>query len=148
MSDVTGHDDGSVKAQTGGDRVLAEKLADLAHRLVEVNDHAFALTGLAHGLRNPLCRVIVKFLDPDTVLVDLRLDVAVGRAAYSKADRAARAVARQTDDSDVMCEILASELCSEADLVSLLKHLFLQLDVTESASGLVTCRRQGVIVMG
>ena len=112
-----------------------------------MNDHAFALTGLAQGLRNPLCRVIVKFLNPDTVLVDLRLDVAVGRAAYSKADRAARAVARQTDDSDVMCEILASELCSETDLVSLFENLLLKLDITESTTCLITCSRKCVIVM-
>ena len=40
--------------------------------------------------------------DPDTVLVDLGLDVTVSRAAHSKADRAARAVARQTNDADAV----------------------------------------------
>ena len=147
MGDVTGHDDGSVKAKTRGDRVLAEELADLAHRLVEVNDHAFSLTGLTQGLRNPLCRVIIQLFDPDTVLVDLCLDVAVCRTAYPKADRAARAVARQTYDADVVGEIFSSELCSETDLVGLLKHLLLKFHVTESPSGLIAGRRQSVIVV-
>ena len=46
-----------------------------------------------------------------------------------------------------MCHVLAAELCSETDLVSLLEKLLLKLDVTECASRLVTGGREAVIIM-
>ena len=90
----------------------------------------------------------LQLLEPDAVLVDLREDVAVGRARDAEADRAGRAVPRQTDDPDVVREVLAAELRSEAELLRPLEELLLQLRIAERAAGLVARRRQRVVVAG
>ncbi len=45
---------------------------------------------------------------------------------------------RQTDDADVVGEVLAAELCAEAYLLCLLQEFLLQVDVAESASRLMS----------
>ena len=98
MSDVTSHDDGTLQVYTGAYWILAQLSTNCVDTLVEVNlDTLGTLTWVAELLRNQLCWVLVHLLQPDTVLVDLSLDVAVGRAAYTHTDRAACTVTRQTD---------------------------------------------------
>ena len=48
-------------------------------------------------------------------------------------------MARQTDDTDVMSEILTSKLCAKTNLVSLLQQFLLKVDVAEGATCLVAC---------
>ena len=148
VGDVAGHDDGSAEAQARAHGILAEQLAHFGHGLVEVYLHGVALSGVAQLLGNQLVGLVVELLYPHAVGVDLRLDVAVGRAADSEADGAARAVARQTYHAHVMGEILAAELGSETDFPCLLKQLLLQLHIAESASALVACGWQLVVVVG
>jgi hypothetical protein len=57
-------------------------------------------------------------------------------------------VAWETDDADIVCHILATELCTKTDLVGLFEELLLELDVAESAAGLVASSRQGIVVVG
>jgi hypothetical protein len=116
--------------------------------LVEVNAYSITLAGIAELLRDEGSRVVVHLLDPDTVFVDLTLDVTVSRAAHTQTDRAASAVAWETDDADIVCHILATELCTKTDLIGLLEELLLELDVAESAAGLVASSRQGIVVVG
>ena len=54
---------------------------------------------------------------------------------------------RQTDDTDIVSQILTAELCTQANLVSLFEELVLQVDVTEGTASLVTCCRQLIIVL-
>ena len=51
-------------------------------------------------------------------------------------------MARQTDDTDIVSEILTAELCTQTNLVSLYEELVLQVDVTESTTCLIACGRQ------
>ncbi len=53
----------------------------------------------------------------------------------------------KADDPDVVCEIFASELGSEADLLSLDEEFLLQVDVTECTAGLVTGRRKSIVIL-
>ena len=57
-------------------------------------------------------------------------------------------MARKTDDADVVSHVFSAELSAKTNLVRLLKKLILKLYVTESASCLVTCRWEGVIIVG
>ena len=147
MSDIAAYDDGAVEAQTCTDGVFGQDRANILHRLVEVNAYGIAFASLTEFFGNQRSRVVVQLLDPDTVLVDFALDVAVGRAAYAKADRAAGTVTRQTNHAHVVRHILAAELCTQADLVCLLQQLFLQLNVAERTSGLVARSGQTVVEM-
>ena len=76
---VSGYYNGSVEAETGRYRILGEYLQDLRDRLVEVNLNCIAFSCLAEFFRNEPARVVVQLFDPDTVLIDLCLDVTVGR---------------------------------------------------------------------
>ena len=148
MSDVTSHDDGTLQVDTGADRILAQLGTYGVDTLVEVDfDTLGTLSWVAELLRNQLCWVLVHLLQPDTVLVDLSLDVAVGRAAYTHTDRAAGTMTGQTDDTDVVSQVLTTKLCTQANLVSLIEELVLQVDVAESTAGLITCCRQLIIVL-
>ena len=55
---------------------------------------------------------------------------------------------RQTNDTYIVRHVFAAELCTETDLIGLLQQLFLEFDIAESTTGLVTGRRQRVVVMG
>ena len=52
----------------------------------------------------------------------------------------------QTYHADVMSQVLATELCAEADLECFLEQFLLEVDVAESTTSLVTCCRQVVII--
>ena len=148
MSDVTSHNDGTLQVDTGAYWILAQLSTYSIDTLVEVNlDTLGTLTWVAELLWNQLCWVLVHLLQPDTVLVDLSLDVAVGRAAYTHTDRAACTVTRQTDDTDIVSQILTAELCTQANLVSLFEELVLQVDITEGTTSLITCCRQLIVVL-
>ena len=84
---------------------------------------------------------------PDTVLVDLCLDVAVGRAAHAETDRAAGTVTGQADHTHVVGEVLTTELCAEANLMSFFEQLGLEVEVAEGAAGLVARRWQVVEIV-
>ena len=53
----------------------------------------------------------------------------------------------KADDPDVMGQILAAELGAEADFLRLDEELLLEVDVTERAAGLVTGRRERVVIL-
>jgi hypothetical protein len=148
VGDVAGNDDGTAEAEPGRNRIFGKFLEDFGHWLVEVDLDAAAFARPAELLRDETARIIVEFLDPDTVLVDLCLDVAVCGAAYAETDRAARSMARQTYDTDVMSHVFAAELSAEADLAGLFPYLFLKFDVAECAAGLIAGSRKAVIIMG
>ena len=69
--------------------------------------------------------MIVKLLDPDTVLIDLGLDVAVGRARNPHSYGTRCAVTRQTNDADIMSKIFSAELCAETYFTGFFEHLLL-----------------------
>ena len=148
VGDVAGHDDRAIEAHAGRDRILRQFGAHGVDTLVEVDDDALAtLTRVAQLLGDELRGVLVHLLQPDTVGVDLGLDVAVGGAAHTHTDGAAGTVARQTDHADVVGQVLATKLGTETDFVGLLEELLLQVDVAEGAACLVARGGQVVIVL-
>ena len=78
MSDVATYNDGTIQLETGSHRILVQYLQDLRHRLVQVDTNGIALAGLTQLFRNQFTGVAVQLLNPDTLLVDLTLDVTVG----------------------------------------------------------------------
>ena len=148
VSDVASHDDSALEVNACADGILRKLCTYCVDTLVEVYlDASCALARTTEFFRNKLRRISVHLLEEHTVLSDLSLDVAVSRAANAHTDWAACAVAWQTDYADVVSKILAAELCAETDLVSLLEELLFEVDVAESASGLVACCRQRVVIL-
>ena len=128
-------------------RILRELCADSLNTVVEVDlDALSSLAWTTKFLRNKLRRIRVHHFKEDTVLCNLTLDVAVGRAAYAHTDRAACTVTWQTDYADVVCQILAAELSTQTNLVSLLQKFLFKVDVAECTTSLVACCRQSVVV--
>ncbi len=147
MSDVASHDDSTFQINAGAYRIFGEFLAHSINTFVEVNLNALcSLARLAQFLRDKFRRIRVHLLNPNTVGIDLALDIAVGRTAHAHTDRTACTVARQTNHADVVSQILTTELCTESNLVSLVEELVLQVDVAERATGLVACSRQRVVI--
>ena len=56
-------------------------------------------------------------------------------------------MARQTNDANIVGEILAAKLCAEADVVRFAEQFLLQFYIAESAAGLVAGCRESVIIM-
>ena len=142
---ITTDNNRAIQAQTGTNRIFCQDLAYVCHRLVEVDAYGVAFTCVAQFSRDERSGIVVHLLDPHTVLIDLALDIPVRRATYAEADRTRCTVARQTHYAHVMSQVLAAELCAEADLVRLLQQTFLQLDVAERTTGLVASGRQTVV---
>ena len=148
VGDVACHDNGAVKAQAGGDQMCRQLRQDLAHRLIQVDAYHLAFAGLTQMFRDIFSRIALQLLDPDTVAVDFRLDVAVGGAGDAHADRAGGAVARQTDHPDIVGEVFPAELRAEAEVLRFLQQLLLQLHVAERLTVFVTFGRQTVVIAG
>ena len=148
MSNVTGHDDGTLQVHTGRDRILREFLAHSIDTFVEVDlDTLATLTRVAQFLRNQFCGIGIHLLQPDTIGIDLGLDVTVSRARDTHTDRTTCTVTRQTDHTDVVGQILATELSTEADLVGLFQQFLLKVDVTEGTTCLITCGGQTIVIL-
>ena len=54
---------------------------------------------------------------------------------------------RQTNHTDIVSQILTTELGTESNLLSLLDELLLEIDIAESTTRLVACGRQTVVVL-
>ena len=79
MSDVASHNNGAAKVDTGGDGVFAELGANGIDALVEVDVNALAaLAWQTQFFWNEFTWAVIHLLEPDAVLVNLRLDIAVG----------------------------------------------------------------------
>ncbi len=149
VRDVARHHQRAGQRQPGLDRVLGEFGEDLVHRPVQVDlDHGAALdvlgdTGVGHVLR----RIGLQLLQEDAVGGDLAERLAVGRARHRDRHRARRAVARQPDHADVVAEVLAAELRTDAEGLGQLEDLLLQRGVAETVAGHVALGRQIVQVV-
>ncbi len=56
-------------------------------------------------------------------------------------------MAGQTDHTNVVCQILTTELSTQTNLLSLLQQFLLQVDIAEGTTCLVACGRQTVIIL-
>ena len=122
--------------------------ADVRHGTVEVDLHDLGGVGmLARVGGDEAAGILLKLLDPDTVLVDFGLGVAIRGTRDGEADRTRGTVTRQADDADVEGEPLAAELRADAELMRDLEELSLERGVAEGAAMLVARRRERVVVM-
>jgi hypothetical protein len=110
--------------------------ADLVHRPGEVDlDDVVGgvrLEVLVRGLGQEARRVGLERLDEDSLRRDLAEGLAVGRAGDGDRDRQRGAVAGEPDHPDVVAEVLAAELRSDAEAAGQLEHLRLELHVPEA----------------
>ena len=137
VCDVTAYDDGSIQRQTGGNRILGQFLQNIGHRLVQVNLHHVAFTGLygvLSGISSP--GLLSRLFNPDTFFIDFTLDVTVGRAGNTQTHGTGRTVTRQADDAYVVSQIFTAELGTEANLELLPVPAF-QFHIAESAAELI-----------
>ncbi len=148
MRDVASHNDGSVERQTCGYRIFGELGQDLWHGPVEVDFHAPSLACLAIFFGDEPCRVVLQLFDPDSLFVDLRLDVAVGRAGDAHPHGTGGTVTRQADHPHIVRKIFPSKLCSQSQLLGGFLQPFFQFNVAESPAQLVSFGRQVVVVLG
>ena len=147
MSNVARHNDGATHAQARAYGIFSEFFEHFFHRLVEVDFHTAAFACVAEFLRNPTRRIIVEFLNPNTVLVDLTLDVSVGRATHADAYRQTCAVAGQTNYTNIVGKIFTAKLSTKSYLIGLFEQLFLQFEVAESTAGLVARSGEVIVVV-
>ena len=147
MRDVAAHDDGAFEREARAYGIFVKLGKDFRHRTVEVDFHHFAFALVAERFGDELSGEFVELLHPKAFAVDFRFHVAVGRAAYAHSYGAGSAVARQTDHADVVCEVFASELCSETDALRSLKKFLLQLHVAECAAVFVAGGGEVVVIL-
>ena len=148
MSDIASHDDGALQVHTGADRILRQFLAHSVDALIQVDDDGvLTLASLSVFSGNQFCGIAVHLLQPDTVAVDLRLDVTVCRAAHAHTDGAAGTVTWQTNHADIVSYIFATELSTEADIMSFLQQLLLEIHIAEGTACLIARCGQRVVVL-
>jgi len=99
-------------------------------------------------LRDKPPGIAVHLFNKQTVAGDLSLDVTVGRAGDCHADRTGCAMARQSDNPDVVGEIFPAELGTDAEFVSFLQEFLLQFDVAKCLAMLVPFGRQLIKIFG
>ena len=146
MGDVAGYDDGALQVHAGAHGVFGELCADGVDALVQVYFNALgAFSGTAESFGDEFGGIAVHLLNPDTVGIDLGLDVAVCAAAHAHADGAAGTVAGQAHHADVMGQVFAAELGAQANLLGFLQEFLFQVYVAEGAAGLVTGGGQVVV---
>src|SRR3954468_17898328 len=91
-----------------------------------------------------LRRVGLQRLQEDAFRGDASERLPVSAARDRDGDGTRGAVPREPDDADVVAEVLAAELRTDAERLRQLEHLLLQLDVTEAVPRAITRRRQRV----
>ena len=148
MRNIASYNNRAVERKTGTNRVFGENLANIRHRLIKVNLYGIALTCCTQFFRDKAGRIRIHLLNPNTVFIDFALDIAVGRAAYAKADGARSAMSRQTHYAHVMRHVLSAELRTKTNLVAFLQELLFELDIAESATGLIASSGEFIVVMG
>ena len=136
MSDIACNDQRTLDIQAGLDGILGQRLAHLVHTLVQVNLNCGRHCGSLLGQET--CGILLQLLDEDTVLGDLSLDVTVSRAANAQTYGARRCVARTTNNTYIVYQILTTELSTYAALLADIEHLLLPLQIAEVAATLVT----------
>ena len=142
VGDVARHDERSAQVQARLDRILRQNLAHLVHPLVQID-----VDGRRHGrrlLRKEPGGILLQLLQEDAFGGDLRLDVAVGRAAHANGHGARSGMTRRTDHAHVVHEVLAAELSAHAALLADFEHLLLPFQIAEAAAALVARRGQRV----
>ena len=147
VSDITAHDDGAIEREASRYGVLIEESEDLGHGAIEVDLNDFTLAGIAELLGDKFTGELIEFFDPDTVAVDLRLDITVGRAADAHTYGARSAMTRHTDHTDIVGEILTAELSSESDIVGSVEELLLEFDISESVAILIALSGEIVVIL-
>ena len=123
-------------------------MQDLAQRTVEIELYGLGAVFHAQGFRNKFSRIVFEFFQPDAAFVDLRFNIAVGRAGERHCDGAGAAVTRQADNADIMSEIFAAKLCSDAKLAAGIEQDCFQRRVAKRLAQLVSAGRQGVVIFG
>ena len=147
VSDITAHDDGAIEREASRYGVLIEESEDLGHGAIEVDLNDFTLAGIAELLGDKFTGELIEFFDPDTVAVDLRLDITVGRAADAHTYGARSAMTRHTDHTDIVGEILTAELSSESDIVGGVEEFLLEFDISESVAILIALSGEIVVIL-
>ena len=149
VRDVAGDDQRAGEREARGDGVLRKLGPDVRHGAVEVDLHDLGRVGVLARLgRDEAAGVRLELLDPDAVLVDLGLGVAVGGTRDGEADRARGSVPREADDAYVEGEPLAAELRADAELMRDLEELGFERGVAEGAAMFVARGRERVVIMG
>eukprot|EP00760_Papus_ankaliazontas_P009754 PhM_4_TR14128/c0_g1_i2/m.90838 len=138
MRNITCDDDAPRKAQPRFDGVVGERLSQPIHAHIQVDIH----NGTAGQNRRLDLRrghvflgAVAQVFHEDPVARHFRKNLAIGAAADTQTNRARRAVPGQTDDADLMGEILSTELRADATAAGDFEHFFLPLHIAER----VTC---------
>ena len=79
VSDIASHDDSTLEVYACANRIFREFCANSLDTLVKVDFNtcsAFAWTTILFW--DKFCRIRIHLLEPDTILIDLTLDIAVG----------------------------------------------------------------------
>mmetsp|Transcript_192 Transcript_192/g.418 ORF Transcript_192/g.418 Transcript_192/m.418 type:complete len:237 (+) Transcript_192:186-896(+) len=137
VRNVSRNDDGAGEGQARLDGILCQQVQDVLHGPVQVDRHGIAPQGHRWSLLEETTRVLLELLDVHTVVRDLAQHLAVSAAGDADAHGAGCAVPWHADDADVVHEVLASKLRTDAKPMAHLHDLLLPLDVTVRAAVVV-----------
>ena len=138
VREVACDDERASEREASGDGMLRKFGADIRHGTIQVNLHDLLGIGMLTRIgRDEATWVRLQLLNPNTILINLGLGVAVSRTRDREANRTGGPVPGQADDAHVERKPLTSELSADAELVSSLEQLRLKGGVAESTTVLV-----------
>ena len=145
VRDVACHDERTGQGETSLHRVLGELGQDLRHRLGQIDLDRSALAGTRNAIRlfvelsvrdlgQETARVEFELFQEHALRGDLGLRLSICRAGHRNGDGQRSAVAGESNDADVVAEVLTAELCADADLLRELEDLLLEFVIAEAAA--------------
>ncbi|MPM25121.1 hypothetical protein SDC9_71611 [bioreactor metagenome] len=149
VRDVAGDDQGAGQRQAGLHRVVAQLGEHLGHRPVEVDPDRLVLGAdvLVGDVGQVVAGLELQLLEEHPLRGDPALALPIGGAGDRDRHRQRGAVPGQPDDPYVVAEVLAAELCADAEVLGELQDLLLHLRVTEAVAGRGPLGRQRVEVL-
>ena len=147
MGYVTAYNNSTVKRQACRYGIFCQFCKYLGHRTVEINLHDIAFTFITQRIGNEFAGVGIEFFNPETLFVNLGLDIAVSRTAYTKTYRTRSAVTRESDDTYVVSKILTAELCAEPYLLRFFKKSLFKFHIAERTAVFVAACRKIIIIL-
>ena len=113
VGDVASHNHGATETQSSLNREFGERLANLRHGSVQIDSNYIAAENGVGYLRKELGGVVLKLLEEDSVGSDLAKSLTIGGTRNRDGNRTRCAVAGESNNANVVAEVLAAELSSD-----------------------------------
>ncbi len=133
MGNITTNHNRSAQRKTGGYRIFSQFFQNIGHWLVQVDLYGIAFTSITQlsGIRRPGLESIFSIQIPSLLI--FTFDITVSRAGNSHSYRTGSTVARQTNDTYVVCIIFTTELSTQTNVMSRFQNFFFSSSTSRKA---------------